>query len=146
MQPKWNLLTTKKIMKTKAMGNLKVAQELINQRSPHFLNASVHCSYYAVFQYMKYMLAHTDKNPISYIEQKEECSDKSSHDYVIEQIKNRIGKPADARDFAQGVRDLKKERVDADYDRRVFKEIESIECRDKANGLITKLKTYFGNI
>ena len=50
-------------MKTKALDNLASSQLLINNR--HY-TASVHCSYYAVFQYMKYMLAHTNNRPVSY--------------------------------------------------------------------------------
>lgn len=44
------------MMKTKAQSNLVSAQNLISCKQ---YTDSVHCSYYAVFQYMKYMLAHT---------------------------------------------------------------------------------------
>ena len=132
-------------MKAKAIGNLDVAQQLINKKEPCFYTASIHCSYYAVFQYMKYMLAHIENDPISYNQQKNESQDQGSHDYLIDQIKHRIRKPIDARDFAQDVRALKKERVDADYETRVFDLEESLECKQQAEGLISKLKRYFGD-
>ena len=132
-------------MKHKAIGNLDVAQQLINKKEPRFFTASIHCSYYAVFQYMKYMLAHTEVNPISYSLQKDYSQSQSSHDYLIDQIKQRINKPRDARDFAQDVRALKKNRVDADYEVREFNLDESLECRQQAEGLISKLKRYFGD-
>ena len=91
------------------------------------------------------MLAHIENDPISYNQQKDESQDQGSHDYLIDQIKHRIRKPIDARDFAQDVRALKKERVDADYETRVFDLEESLECKQQAEGLISKLKRYFGD-
>ncbi|EJX09959.1 hypothetical protein EVA_01932 [gut metagenome] len=44
------------------------------------------------------------------------------------EIKNRIEKPRDARNFAEGVRLLKRERVQADYELRSFSDVESLEC------------------
>ena len=125
-------------MKAKALDNLKVAQSLIDKKEACSNTASIHCSYYAVLQYMKYILAHTD-NPITYEEQTQQTKCQSSHEYVIFEIKERFS------DF-KDVRDLKKDRVDADYSEREFSLDESLECRDQANRLISKLKRYFGNI
>lgn len=134
-------------MKVKALGNLKAAQQLINQKKEDLCTASIHCSYYAVFQYMKYMLAHTERRPISYLQQaSEEAGNSGSHEYMIGKIKERILNPNNARDFAQDIRKLKRERVDADYNTRIFNINESLECKEQAEGLITKLKTYFGNL
>ncbi|MBW4722847.1 hypothetical protein [Prevotella melaninogenica] len=132
-------------MKAKALDNLKVAQELINKKEACSNTVSIHCSYYAVLQYMKYILAHTD-DPISYHEQTQQTKHQSSHEYVIIEIKQRISHPRDARDFVQDVRDLKKDRVEADYSERQFSLDESLTCRDQANRLISKLKRYFGDI
>lgn len=132
-------------MKSKALGNLDVAQLLINERDERSCTASIHCSYYAVFQYMKYMLENTDRNPISYEVQSENTKVQNLHEYMILEIKQRIPKQKDARDFAQDVRALKKDRVDADYSTREFSVEESLNCKQQAEGLITKLKTYFGN-
>lgn len=130
-------------MKAKAIENLTSAQKLINNSQ---FTSSIHCSYYAVFQYMKYMLAHTTKSPITLSIQDSHTGD-SSHEYILTEIQNRIdGNPRSARTFAQRVRKLKNDRVEADYRQKSFTEEESIECRDCANALITNLKTYFGNL
>ena len=92
-------------MKAKALSNLNSAQMLINNRQ--YTN-SVHCSYYAVFQYMKYMLANTDKNPIT-LEMQENNVGESSHEFIISKIKERLNtSPQNERNFAQGIRLLKK--------------------------------------
>lgn len=132
-------------MKSKALGNLEVAQLLINNKNVCSSTASIHCSYYAVFQYMKYMLANTDRNPISYDVQSEKTKEQNSHEYMISEIRQRISKEKYARDFVQDVRALKKERIDADYNAKEFSVEESLECKEQAERLISKLKTYFGN-
>ena len=131
-------------MKQKANKSLEAAQSLINTRETYGYNSSVHCSYYTVLQYMKYILAKTDRRPLAYNEQN--SSSQSSHDFVIEEIVNRIKKSTDGRDFAQQVRRLKKQRVDADYTDRNFTEDESLGCKENAVGAISKLKRYFGDL
>ena len=133
-------------MKAKSIGYLGVAQTLINKQEEISCTVSVHCSYYAVLMYMKYILAQTDRQPLSYEEQDEAANGKSSHEYVIEQIKRRIDRPRAGLDFAQGVNTLKKRRVKADYSTRQFSVEESLECKQLAEGLIAKLKMYFGNL
>ena len=128
-------------MKAKALDNLASSQLLIDQ---HHYTASVHCSYYAVLQYMKYMLANTNKSPVPYTSQSQPGSD--SHDYLLGLIRDRINNPLNARNFVEGFRNLKKLRVSADYELLEFSDIDSLDCRSKADGLIMKLKTYFGNI
>ena len=130
-------------MKSKALKNLDSAQILINGKQ---YTTSVHCSYYAVFQYMKYMLAHTKINPIT-LDNQDSQGGKSSHEYILDEIKTRLNTNLkNKRNFIEGIRLLKKDRIDADYEIRDFTQVESIECKDRANGLITNLKTYFGNI
>lgn len=130
-------------MKTKANENLTSAQVLVNNK---LYTPSVHCSYYAVFQNMKYMLSVTSNNPLSF-EAQDSHSGESSHEYILSEIKKRLNvSPREERKFTDEVRFLKKERVDADYRMRMFSDIESLTCIEKANGVITKLKTYFGNI
>lgn len=122
---------------------MRSAQILIDNKQ---FTSSVHWSYYAVFQYMKYMLANTSNHPIA-IAVQDAHSGESSHEYILTEIKNRIGaKPQIVRTFANMVRLLKNDRVDADYHQKEFSDIESITCRDCAKTLITNLKTYFGNI
>ena len=133
-------------MKTKAIGYLGVAQTLINKQEEISSTVSVHCSYYAVLMYMKYILAHTDRQPLSYEEQDEKSKGEGSHEYMIEQIRQRINHRKAGRDFAQAVRDLKQARKYADYTTKQFTVEESLELKQQAEGSITKLKTYFGNL
>lgn len=44
-------------MKSKALNSLKAAQRLVEAREIYGYNSSIHCSYYALLQYMKYKLA-----------------------------------------------------------------------------------------
>lgn len=128
-------------MKNKANSNLEAAQILINNGQ---YNSSIHCSYYAVFQYMKYILAHTERDAISYEIQNEPRPE--SHDYIIDEIKYRINQLNKGRDFAQQVRVLKSYRTTADYHLESFSQDDSLEQKQSAENLIMKLKTYFGNI
>ena len=131
------------MMKTKANKNIQSAQILIDQKQ---YTSSVHCSYYAVFQYMKHMLANTDKNPITLANQDAHKGD-SSHEYILIEIKNRINaRPQLVRTFTETVRLLKNERVEADYHQREFDDVEGLTCKNRAEGLIANLKTFFGNI
>lgn len=93
---------------------------------------------------MKYILAHTD-NPITYEEQTQQTKCQSSHEYVIFEIKERFSDFKEARDFVHDVRDLKKIGLMLII-LNEFSLDESLECRDQANRLISKLKRYFGNI
>ena len=43
-------------MKNKSQQSLEAAQKLIGLRKPLGYNSSIHCSYYAVLQYMKICL------------------------------------------------------------------------------------------
>ncbi len=133
-------------MKTKAIGNLEAAETLINKQEEKYYTASIHHAYYAVFQYMKYVLAHTDMQPLSYEEQTEKSGGKGSHKYLINQIKQRINNSKKARKFVQAVRELKEARVDADYRIRQFTQEESLACKQQAEELITKLIMYFGDL
>ena len=68
-------------MKNKALNNLEAAQLLINNSC---YTESVHCSYYAVLQYMKYMLNTTRTRAIPYEEQ--EYKGEDSHERIITEI------------------------------------------------------------
>ena len=95
---------------------------------------------------MKYMLANTERNPIT-LDDQDTHRGESSHEYILSKIKERLNtNPRNERNFTEGIRLLKKDRVDADYSTRVFNVEESLNCKDRANGLITNLKTYFGNL
>lgn len=124
---------------------MDAAQTLLNNKQA---TASIHCSYYAVLQYMKYMLANTDKDPIPYTKQVAETdsSSSSSHQFLIEEIQNRISNKDLRRQFNDGIRVLKRARIEADYTEKEFSLELGLMYKQNAQGLITKLKTNFGNI
>ena len=86
-------------MKSKALNSLKAAQRLVEARETYGYNSSIHCSYYALLQYMKYKLATFKKNPLPY--EKQDKKDESSHDYLLKEIKNRINNPIKERKFSE---------------------------------------------
>lgn len=128
-------------MKKKSNKSLKAAQKLIDTREAFGYNSSVHCSYYAVFQYMKYVLANTERS-ILYPEQ--DNQGENSHNHILNEIVNRISNPRNGRYFKDEVKWLKSERKVADYTPRDIEQDECLECIDKAKGLISKLNQYFG--
>ena len=80
--------------------NLRVAHILSqDQNNNDGWTTSIHCSYYAVFQYMKYLLAEKVNNPITYEEQNNQKGD--SHKFILTEIKNRI----ESSDTARKIRD-----------------------------------------
>lgn len=132
-------------MKNKALESLKAAQRLIESHESYGYNSSIHCSYYAVLQYMKYELATCKENPLPYDKQNERRNG-NSHEFVIREIKQRICKPQDARIFIETVRKLKRNRIEADYTQRKITETESLDCKKQAENTIRKLDKYFGVI
>lgn len=130
-------------MKKKSHNSLLVAQELINRKGI-FCTQSVHCSYYAVLQRMKYVLANLKNNPIPY--DKQTSDEKSSHEKILDEIKNRINNPKNKRKFAEEFRNLKNERKMADYTDKQFNEEESADCKQRAESLLYKLKDFFGDL
>lgn len=121
---------------------MNAAQVLLNNQQG---TASIHCSYYAVLQYMKYVLATTtDKKPIPYSEQVSGTD--SSHQFLIAETQNRIPNYRLKRQFCDGIRTLRQARVEADYTCKEFSVDEGLRYKQNAEGLITTLKTNFGNI
>ncbi len=118
--------------------NLNMAH-ILSQDSgqPDGWTTSVHCSYYAVFQYMKYLLAEKAKSPVSYDIQDSHGED--SHKYILEEVKNRIGSIQNARSIAERVRNLRQQRVLADYKNKRFDQAESLGCKDEADAIIRNL-------
>lgn len=130
-------------MKQKALKTLDAAQKLINAQ---LYTQSVHCSYYAILQYMKYMLATTTVRPIPYAQQNDQPS-MDSHTYILREVRSRLSNNTSIQvKFEQSVQNLRHLRVEADYTIKEFTAEESAEARQFADGIITKLKTFFGNI
>lgn len=132
-------------MKNKCEMNLYMAEKLSQDRdTPQGWTTSVHCSYYAVFQYMKYLLAEKATPPISY-EAQNSHQGESSHEFIIEKIKSKIADRSidSARKIRDRIRNLKHHRVEADYLQKVFTNEEALDCKQEADGIMTNLRTYF---
>ncbi len=86
-------------MINKAKNNLVAAQRIIDANDASICFASIHCSYYAVFQYMKYILAHLVTRPYTY-EQQDSNEKSGSHERILLEIQNRLEmKREDERNF-----------------------------------------------
>ena len=129
-------------MKEKSDKSLKAAKALIDTQQVFGFNASIHCSYYAVFQYMKFILNETGDHPIEYKKQKSEGGE-SSHDYIIKAIKNRIGNKYQARLLEDSTYNLKDLRVKADYTQTNFTKETADRCKSLAENIINKLNQHF---
>lgn len=139
-------------MDKKSQENLDSAELLITHGK---YTASIHCSYYAVFQYMKYALNSFTislKNPnISYKEQnklkrcKAPNKNKKSHIVITNEVVKRLAEvcPTTAHEFSQKIEDLKDHRNIADYQINFLKKKKSKKDLDLAKSLISTLKSKF---
>lgn len=131
----------------RANNNLKAAQRIIDGKDESYCFASVHCSYYAVFQFMKYLLANLKVDPISYEKQAEICSGNSSHEVIIGKIRDHLpGKNyKKERDLVEAIRILKKQRGEADYSNAKFTIEQCLDIIGDAKALMSKLQTLFND-
>lgn len=127
-------------MKQKALNSLKAAQRLVDAHETYGYNSSIHCSYYALLQYMKYKLATYSNNPLEYKEQAKKGS--SSHDFILQEIEVRINNPVNERTFSRVFYRLNRQRILADYRQKDFTEKESRKCKKDAEEAIKKLNHY----
>lgn len=99
-------------MKTKSDENIKAAELLVEG---NMYASSVHCSYYACFQLMKYVL-HAKLN-FDYIQQDKLTKGKGSHNLLIGTFKKkyRVTDKKAAFKIATDIDLLKKNRQKADY-------------------------------
>jgi len=122
----------------KSQENLTAAQELINKRR---FTSSVHCSYYSVLQFMKYILHH--KCSFDYSSQND-CVGGDSHDVILTGIIKAGKGDTFIRNLRTNFYHIKRERKRADYeDGSLFSDLESIDVRDKSEALISNLKREF---
>ena len=130
-------------MINKAKNNLIAAQRIIDANDTSICFASIHCSYYAVFQYMKYILAHLVTRPYTYEQQN--LSEKSaSHERILLEIKNRLSlRPEDESNFKYSFDWLKKQRQLADYTNATFTVEQCIDIRNLAVRLRSTLDSQF---
>lgn len=130
-------------MINKARNNLNAANRIIDANDASICFASIHCSYYSVFQYMKYILAHLRVRPYTY-EQQNTGEKSASHERILNEIKNRLSLRAeDESDFKYSFDFLKKQRQLADYSTTTFTVEECIDIRDLAIRLRSTLDSQF---
>jgi hypothetical protein len=133
-----------KNMRAKANFNKYAAQMIINARDEDWCFVSVHCSYYSVLQMMKYLLAHVKQNPISYEEQELHSANGSSHENILLEILKRMGQNRQIeRTFLQTFNFLRNQRKAADYTSKLFKVEDCADIKQKADGLLSNLESYF---
>lgn len=131
-------------MRAKAYFNKYAAQEIINVQDEDWCFVSVHCSYYSVLQLMKYFLAHVKQDPISYADQEMHSANGSSHENILLEIVKRMGqKQQTERKFLQTFNFLRNQRKAADYTAKLFKVEDCAEIKQKADGLLSNLESYF---
>lgn len=129
-------------MKDKTDANIAAAELLIRVEEGCHCNASIHCSYYAVLQYMKYLLHNLNKNKIEYEQQK--TDKQGSHDFIYNEILKRFnGNPSNLKKYKEYFLSLKSHRVKADYTHETFLLEECSKCYNMAFNLIKILRNDF---
>lgn len=124
---------------------------MILNDNEQYHTASVHCFYYSVLQYMKYLLnsIKTEDKPISYSEQ-ETNSGESSHEYIFNEIFNRINcnGPANLKKLKtlkEDIRLLKKARVEADYKQTTYSQEDCLNYKGLAENSKKALKYFYND-
>ena len=131
-------------MRAKTDANMAAADFLIVHAEGAHCNASIHCSYYAVLQYMKYLLHNLKDMAIDYAHQKKD--DVGSHDYLYGEILKRFnGTKNEEKKYKEYFRSLRNFRQKADYTLETFSTDECFICYSMAQGLITLLRNNFKN-
>lgn len=125
-------------MDKKSKENICAAKKLIEAG---YYNSSVHCSYYALFQYIVYVLDH--RGVCSYTEQKEKTEDKGSHNFILRKLRSSIHNQRLSRDTLNLCYKLKKLRVRADYKTDRIERTEAQQSLDEACDTIAELEGYF---
>lgn len=129
-------------IKSKAIENYKAAMLLSNDNNKMY-SASIHCAYYACFQFTKHILA--QRCCIPYNQQKKEAMDEAigTHNYVINEILNHLNlkNECDAYDiYHDKMSELKRLRTMADYDNIIISPVEAHKAMDFANDILDTLK------
>jgi len=132
-------------MDKKSQENLESAEMLIKSGK---YNSSIHCSYYAVFQYMKHALCNSPQIPMSYSAQNRMTSCGHSHVKILRALKKRIvrvdGNIQDASLIGNRIELLKDNRVHADYSENfAFNKADSENCLMEAISIVKSIKTKF---
>lgn len=125
------------LIKYKAEENLEAAKILNDSRK---FTSSVHCSYYAILQIMKYALS--EKCNISY-EKQNEKREQDSHLYIRDEILFQLRNISVRASIKRKFDVAKALRRKADYLEDKIEDVDSLGMYDDAMALINKLKKEF---
>lgn len=104
-------------LKEKALFNFEAAKLLI---SNNLYAPSVHCSYYSCFQLLKYVIFDFFGIPYLRLTSDISQSGKKTHEYIIDFVSREIKKASsdikDEREFKRKITELKRFRIDSDYE------------------------------
>lgn len=129
------------VFRKKAEENLSAACLLIEN---NMFSSSVHCSYYAGFQFSKHALANCCG--IDYVKQGNESSGKDSHYYVLKCIEEDLLKRSwriAVADYNKYYSKLKQLRKKADYLQDIISSKEAAVAYDYADKMIILLKNKY---
>lgn len=129
------------VFRKKAEENLSAAGLLIGN---NMFSSSVHCSYYACFQFSKYVLANSCG--LGYEKQEHESKGKDSHYYVPNCISNSLLKMTYQiayADYNKWYSKLKRLRKKADYLQDVITSKEATEAYGCADNIMSLLKNKY---
>ena len=126
------------VMNKKSEENIFAAEELICRG---YYNSSIHCSYYALFQYMKYIL--DSRGLCSYAEQTDKTKTPGSHNNILEELRLHIEDAKLSRNVRNSCRSLKTRRTKADYEIIPMEQDESQICLNDVRNMIAQLNQYF---
>ncbi len=130
-------------MRAKSYANIAAANFLVSYGEGVHCNASIHCSYYATLQCMRYILNHLRKGAIPYKEQRKQGKI-SSHEFVFDKILNNLECPPKVeKRYKELFRALKKKRETADYELETFPIEDCLDCESNAKEIIRILENCF---
>lgn len=125
-------------MNKKSEENILAAEELICKG---YYNSSIHCSYYALFQYMKYIL--NSQGLCSYAVQDQNTNGPGSHHNILTELRKHIKDVALSRNVRDSFQNLKTQRTIADYQVTPIAQIDSQKCLDDVRDIIERLSKCF---
>ncbi len=132
-------------LKTKSNQNLSLANRII-ENNDDSLSASVHCSYYACFQFMAHILrSHFMRSEKDIKSQGSGNNEGGSHNILINEIREQLDivNPAIGRRFNNDIQQLKGMRIRADYRNYEIKLEEAQMALSYSKNLLTVLKQNF---
>lgn len=122
------------VMNEKAKQNIQAAEVLICKG---YYNSSIHCSYYALFQYMKYILDHCGL--CTYKSQDKKTNTKGSHDNILKELDPHIKDARLRLNLHHSFSTWKKLRMVADYQVTPIVQDDSQKCLDDVRDIIERL-------